>query len=80
MIWQPRWSLCIGTLESLLALSLLIVTMGVRVMTMSEQMLKYGSGLVTKSEIMNFMIVSFVAYFAYERGMQALRKDSGIKW
>ena len=53
--------------------------MGVRVMTMSEQMLKYGSGLVTKSEIMNFMIASFVAYFAYERSIQALRKESGSK-
>ena len=81
----PLCFACLGlddlaaALEALRALSLLIVTMGVRVMTMSEQMLKYGSGLVTKSEIMNFMIVSFVAYFAYERSIQALRKESGSK-
>ena len=79
MIWRPRWSLWIGTIESMLALSLLLVTMGVRVMTMSDQMYRIGSGLVTMSEIMNFMIVSSVAYFAYERGVQALRKGSSIK-
>ena len=35
MTWRPAWSLLVGTLESLLALSLLIVTMDVRVMTVS---------------------------------------------
>jgi hypothetical protein len=80
MIWRPDWSLWIGTIESMLALSLLIVTMGVRVMTMSEQMLRTGSGLVTMSEIMNFMIVGFVAWFAYSRGMAAVKKQSGIEW
>ncbi len=78
MIWRPAWSLWIGTIESMLALSLLIVTMGVRVTTMSEQMLTAGP--VTMSEIINFMIVSFVAWFAYSRGMAAIKKESGIKW
>ena len=80
MIWRPVWSLWIGTLESMLSLSLLIGTMGVRVMTMSEQLLKTGSGLVTMSELMNFMIVGGVAYIAYWRGMQAIKKESGIRW
>ena len=34
--WHPAWSLLVGTLESLLALSLLIITMGVRVMTVER--------------------------------------------
>ena len=80
MIWHPGWSLWIGTVESMLALSLLIVTMGVRVMTMSEQMLMYGTGPVTMSELMNFFIVSGAAWFAYSRGMAAVKKQSGIKW
>lgn len=80
IIWRPDWSLWIGTIESMLSLSLLIVTMGVRVMTMSEQMLRAGTGLVTMSEIMNFMIVSGVAYVAYMRGVHAVKKESGLKW
>ena len=79
MIMRPGWSLWIVTAESLLALSLLIVTMGVRVMTMSEQMYRTGTGLATKSEIMNFMLVSGVTWMAYRRGIAAIQKESGIK-
>ena len=79
MIWRPGWSLWIGTVESMLALSLLILTMGVRVMTMSEQMLRTGTGPVTMSELMNFVIVSFVAHFAYMRGIRAIQKQSRVK-
>jgi hypothetical protein len=43
-------------------------------------MLRTGSGLVTMSEIMNFMIVGFVAWFAYSRGMASVKKQSGIEW
>ena len=80
MIWRPGWSLWIGTIESMLALSLLILAMGVRVMTMSTQMPGIGSVPITMSEIMNFMIVSMVAYYAYSRGMAAVKKQSRIKW
>ena len=80
MIWRPGWSLWIGTIESMLSLSLLIVMMGVRVMTMSEQMPRSGSGLVTKSEIMNFMIVGGATWVAYMRGMHAVNRESDRKW
>jgi len=80
MTWKPAWSLWIGTIESLLSLSLLILTMGVRVMTMSEQMLRTGTGLITMSEILNFMIVSGVAWVAYMRGVHAVKRESGLKW
>lgn len=79
MFWRPDWSLWIGTIESALALSLLIVTMGVRVMTVSEQLLVTGTGLVTMSEIMNFMIVGMAAWVAWMRGIAALGKQSGVK-
>jgi hypothetical protein len=79
MIRWPAWSLWIGTIESMLSLSLLIVTMGVRVMTMSEQMLRTGTGLITMSEIMNFMIVGGAAWVAYMRGIAALKKRSGMR-
>lgn len=77
MSWRPAWSLWIGTVESMLALSLLIVTMGARVMTLSEQMLTTGRGLVTVSEIMNFMIVGGAAWVAYMRGVAAMKKRGG---
>jgi hypothetical protein len=78
-IWWPAWSLWIGTIESMLSLSLLIVTMGARVMSMSEQMLRTGSGLITMSEITNFLIVSGAAWVAYMRGIAAVKKQSGLR-
>lgn len=78
ILWRPGWGLWIGTIESLLALSMLIITMGVRVMTVSEQMLQTGSGLVSISEIMNFIIVGGAAWIAYMRGIQAIKKATGI--
>ena len=80
ILWRPGWSLWIGTIESLLALSLLIITMGVRVMTVSEQMLQTGAGLVRISEILNFLIVGGAAWIAYMRGILAIKKDAGIRW
>ncbi len=77
MIRQPGWSLWIATLESMLALSLLIVTMGVRVMSMSEQMLRTGTGLITISEIVNFMLVAGAAWVAYMRGIAAVQQRLG---
>lgn len=76
-IWRPCWSPWIGTIESALALSLLILTMGLRVMTVSEQMLDTGTGIVTVSEIVNFMIVGGAAWLAYTRGIAALRHRAG---
>lgn len=77
MTWRPRLSPWIATFESALALSLLILTMGARVMTASEQMLDAGTGFVSVNEIMNFMIVGGAAWLAYTRGMADLRRRSG---
>lgn len=74
IMWQPAWSRWVGTLESLLSLSLLIATMSVRVMIISEQVLENGTGLVTMSEIVNFIIVGGVAWVAYQRAVLAIRK------
>jgi hypothetical protein len=79
MTWRPAWSLWIGTVESMLAASLLIITFGVRVMTMSEQMLQTGTGLVTMSEIMNFMIVGLIAAYSFNHGIAAIQQQSRLK-
>jgi len=75
IVWRPGWSLWIGTIESLLSLSLLIITMGVRVMTISEQLEEDAAALVTMGEITNFIIVGGAAWVSYVRGVNAIRKE-----
>ena len=72
MQWQPGFSPWIGAIESALSLSLLIIVMGVRVMTVSEEMLATGSGVVTVSEIINFLLVGGASWVAWTQAMAAL--------
>jgi hypothetical protein len=73
MYWRPSWSAWIATGESLIILSLLIISMALRVTIVTDEMIEYGRGAVTMSEIANFMIVSGAAYFAYRRGASKIR-------
>jgi len=75
IVWRPGWALLVGTVESLLALSLLIIAMGVRVMTISEQVLEGGAAPVTAGEIVNFALVGGAAWLSWQRGSMALRND-----
>lgn len=75
MVWRPSWSLWVATTESLITLSLLIVTMGVRVMTVSDSLLSTGSGFVTTEEIINFVIAGGAAWIAYTRGTLAIQSE-----
>ncbi|MGI9205490.1 MAG: hypothetical protein ACR2Q3_15860 [Woeseiaceae bacterium] len=75
MVWRPDWSQWIATLESLLTLSMLIIAMGVRVMTVSDTMLTTGAGFITSEEVINFIISGGAAWIAYTRGAQVIHKD-----
>lgn len=75
MMWRPAWSTLIATSESLVTLSMLIIAMGTRVMTVSDQMLTTGEGFVTGEEIANFVIAGGAAWIAYTRGTLALRDE-----
>jgi hypothetical protein len=75
MVWRPAWSLWVATTESLITLSLLIVTMGVRVMTVSDSLLRTGSGFVTTEEIINFVLAGGAAWIAYTRGTLAIQRE-----
>jgi hypothetical protein len=75
MMWRPAWSLWVATTESLITLSLLIVSMGVRVMTVSDSLLSTGSGFVTTEEIINFVIAGGAAWIAYTRGTLAIQSE-----
>lgn len=75
MFWRPEWSQWVATLESLLTLSMLIIAMGARVMTVSDTMLSTGTGFITTEEIINFIISGAAAWIAYTRGAQAIYRD-----
>lgn len=79
MIWRPVWSTWVATSESLITLSMLIITMGTRVMTVSDSMLSTGSGFVTTEEVINFVIAGGAAFIAYTRGTWAIQRELNRK-
>jgi len=73
MLWRPHWTVLIGAFESLVTLSALIISMGMRTLLVTDQMLETGGGFVTMPEIYNFLISGAVAYLAWVRGISQLR-------
>jgi hypothetical protein len=74
MVWKPGLTVLLGAIESLLALSALILVMGMRVMVPTDQMLETGAGAVTLREIINFIIAGGIAYVAWGSSMQQLSR------
>lgn len=77
MIWRPAWTVLISAFESLVTLSALIISMGVRTMLPTDQVLESGAGYVTVQEILNFIISGGVAYIAWIRGIKHLQGKTG---
>lgn len=77
MLWRPAWAVLITAFESLVTLSALIISMGMRTILVTDRMLETGGGLVTMPEIYNFLISGAIAYLAWVRGINQL-KDK--KW
>ncbi len=75
MLWRPAWSTWVATAESLITLSMLIIAMGVRALTIPDTALTSSEEIVTMEEITNFVISGGVAWLAYVRGMQVIRED-----
>ena len=73
ILWRPGWATAIVTLESLISLVALIFGMAVRIMVPSDAIFAESPNIVTIQEIVNFVIVGTVAYFAWVRGMKALK-------
>ena len=61
------------TIESLISLVALIFGMSVRIMVPNDAIFDESADIVTVQEIMNFVIVGTVAYFAWIRGMKAMK-------
>lgn len=72
MLWRPRWTVLIGTFESLVTLVALIFSMAVRVMIPNSAIFSESASIVTFQEIINFLISGSVAYLAWIRGLRQL--------
>ncbi len=73
MLWRPTWTVLISAFESLITLSALIISMGMRTLLVTDSMLETGGGLVTMPEIYNFLLSGAVAYLAWVRGINRIR-------
>lgn len=73
MIWRPDWAPLVAAAESLTAVTALTLSMGVRVLTVSDDMIETGRGFVTSQEVFNYVIVGSVAYWSYMRSIKALK-------
>ena len=78
MIWRPAWTVLVGAFESLVTLSALIISMGMRTLLMTDRVLETGTGLVTMPEIVNFLIAGSVAYIAWLRGVVQLKNQNRL--
>ena len=75
IVWRPALTLLVSTVESLLTLSALILSMGVRVMGQSVLALEGGGTLISPEEVINFVIAGGAAWLGWSRGIQALQKS-----
>ncbi|MDJ0916742.1 MAG: hypothetical protein QNJ05_03195 [Woeseiaceae bacterium] len=78
IIWRPAWAEVLGVVESTVTLSALILTMAVRVMFVTDDMIETGSRFVTTQELINFIVSGGIAWLSWQRGMLALTGKSSI--
>jgi hypothetical protein len=69
MLWRPLWSRHIAAAESLLTLSLLIISTAARVMIVTDEMIEEGRGFVSVNELLNFVIAGTITYFSLMQGV-----------
>ncbi|MDH3265747.1 MAG: hypothetical protein OEM25_02170, partial [Gammaproteobacteria bacterium] len=72
-IWRPAWTELIGAFESLVTLVALIFGMGMRTLVPTDRMLESAAGLVTRQEIINFVLAGSIAYVAWRHGISRLQ-------
>mgnify|MGYP001588053056 FL=1 len=73
--WRPILTTLVTTIESLITLSALIISMGTRAMGLSVTVLETGGGFITGAEIVNFLIAGAAAWLGWFRGMQDLQRS-----
>lgn len=75
MTWRPAWTVFVAAFESLVTLSALIISMGVRIMVVTDQMIETGRGFVSFQEIVNFILAGGIAYIAWVKGLNQLKRE-----
>ena len=79
ILWQPRWATLIGGIESLVALIVMTISMMLRVVIVTDEMIEQGSGFVRFEEIVNYLMVGSIAYLSWIRGIQSLKSTKIAK-
>lgn len=74
MLWRPSWTVIISAFESLVTLIALILSMGIRTMLITDEMLDGHASFISMQEVANFVISGGFAYIAWFKGMDELRK------
>lgn len=74
ILWRPALTTLVTTVESLITLSALIISLGSRAMGLSVTMLETGAGFITLEEIINFGIAGGAAWLGWQRGIEELYK------
>jgi len=75
IVWRPALTLLVTAVESLITLTALLLSMGIRVMSLSVTMPETGHGIITTEEILNFILVGGAAWIGWMRGSQALQAE-----
>lgn len=73
IVWRPTLAALVTTTESLITLSALIISMGVRVLSISATVTDGDAAVVSIEEIVNFAIAGGAAWLGWHRGSQAIR-------
>jgi hypothetical protein len=72
IIWRPALTVIVAAFESLVTLSALIITFGMRAMFVSDSVLEGSADIIDAQEVFNFLISGTVAYIAWMRGVREL--------
>jgi len=73
IVWRPQWTAYVAATESLLTLSLIILSTAVRVVIVTDDMIEHGRGFVSTRELVNFMISATAVYISYLSNMRAIQ-------
>jgi hypothetical protein len=79
MLWRPAWAIFVGVAESLVAVIALTMSMAIRVLIITDDMLETGRGFVTIEEIINYILVGGIAYIGYIGGIKSLKVSKSSK-
>ena len=75
LIWRfPAWSGVVAAVESLVNLSALIISMALKVIVVTDEMIDAGRGAITLAELLNFLLSGSVGYLALTVRSAALQR------